>query len=100
MIDWEFEGKREEVSYCQGFVRQLTMYMNLCWGDRSKKGYQWMKGYPCFNNESSHEATRWCIGYASVYGFYDVKIKNINSRVYNKEKEYLFTTNKNIIFCE
>ena len=59
-----------------------------------------MKSYPCFNNESSHEATRWCVGYASVYGFYDAKIKNINSRVYNKEKEYLFTTNKNIIFCE
>lgn len=100
LVRWEFEGKREEVSYCQEFVHQLDMYMNFTWEERSKEGYQWMKRYPCFNNDKMHEATRWCIGYASAVGFLSVKTKNIESKVYNNELKYLYTVNKNIIILD
>ena len=100
LIDWEFEGKREEVSYCQEFVHQLDMYMNLTWEERKEKDCQWMKRYPCFNNDKMHEATRWCIGYASTYGFLNIQVKNIESKVYDKNLKYLYNSSKNIIYCD
>lgn len=97
LIDWELEGKREEVSYCQSFVCQLDMYMNLSWADKEKKEFRWMKIYKSFNNEISHEATRWCVGYASLCGF-DTTIKVIMTNIYDNNFNYVDTISTNYIF--
>ena len=76
------------------------MYMNLTWEEREEKDCQWMKRYLCFNNDKMHEATRWCIGYASTYGFPNIKVKNIESKIYDKNFKYLYTSSKNIIYCD
>ena len=58
LVQWTMEGKFDWVKYCQEFVNKIEYI--------SKYDDRKTISHICLNNNSDHEAVRWCIGYAST----------------------------------